>query len=230
MQEGGEGFYYEVTSFVNNKTVQVELPIGAERDFYMVMNSSNVASPALKLYNCYETFETLTGLTHLNGKEVSIRVDGKTEASPLNTQRNYNSYTVSGGSVTLPERGAIISVGLPIVTDIQTLDSQSIETESAKTESTIVNKLYVSYYNSRGLYVNHEYPDDDTITDMEDHEAFFEPDAGIESYKPHELYSRREEIVIKGDWSAASSTAFRNVDPQPIGVRGFLLDEEKIGE
>lgn len=216
---------YEVTAFTNDATVTVQIVPDYERDFYLVIGAGTT-----KLYNCYQTFTTLSGLDHLEGKNVAIRTDGKTEASPLNTIRDYNTYTVTGGEVTLDIPAAIISVGLPIITDFQTFDAQSMETVSAKTESTIVNKLFISYYKSRGLYVNHEFPDDDTNTGMEDHERFFEPDEGIASYEPHYPYSRREEVTMNGDWSAASSTAFRNVDPQPIGVRGFILDEEKIGE
>ncbi|HRA92142.1 MAG TPA: hypothetical protein PLR79_08250, partial [Acinetobacter sp.] len=216
---------YEVTAFTNDSTVTVQILPEYERDFYLVMGAGTT-----KLYNMYQTFTTLSGLDHLEGQNVAIRADGKTEASPLNTIRDYNTYTVTGGEVTLDIPAAIISVGLPIITDFQTFDAQSMEAVSAKTESTIVNKLFISYYKSRGLYVNHEFPDDDTNTGMEDHERFFEPDEGIASYEPHYPYSRREEVIMNGDWSAASSTAFRNVDPQPIGVRGFILDEEKIGE
>jgi hypothetical protein len=216
---------YEVTTFTNDSSVTVQLVTGLDRDFYDVMGAGTT-----ELRNCYQTFTVLSGLDHLEGKDVSIRADGKTEASPLNTVRDYLTYNVVGGEVTLGDRAAIISVGLPVVTDLQTFDPQSMESVSAKTESTIVNKLFVSYYNSRGLYINHEFPADDTNTGMEDHERFFEPDDGIANYEPHYPYSRREEVVLNGDWSAASSTAFRNVDPQPIGIRGFILDEEKIGE
>ena len=216
---------YEVTAIASDSSVTVQLVTGLDRDFYLVMGAGTT-----ELHNCYQTFTVLDGLDHLDGKDVAIRADGKTEASPLNTIRDYVTYTVAAGEVTLAERAAIISVGLPIVTDLQTFDAQSMETVSARTESSIVNKLFVSYYNSRGLYVNHEFPTDDTNTGMEDHERFFEPDEGVANYEPHYPYSRREEVVINGDWSAASSTAFRNVDPQPIGVRGFILDEEKIGE
>jgi len=216
---------YIVTAFTNDSKVTVDLVTDYERDIYLVMEDT-----VTKLYNMYQTFTTLSGLDHLEGKNVAIRTDGKTEASPLNTIRDYNTYTVTGGEVTLDIPAAIISVGLPIVTDFHTFDAQSMETVSAKTESTIVNKLFVSYYKSRGLYINHKFPENDTNDGMEDHERFFEPDEGIASYEPHYPYSRREEVTINGDWSAASSTAFRNVDPQPIGVRGFILDEEKIGE
>lgn len=219
---------YEVTAYVNSYTVDMELAPGQDRDMFAVMGTTTVIN--LLLTRMFQTFETLTGLGHLEGQKVAVRTDGFTEASPLNNIRDYPEYTVTGGEVTLENRAAIISVGLPIVTDIQTLDAQSIEQVSAKTESSIVNKLFVSYYKSRGLYVGSDFPEDNTLTDMEDHESFFEPDAGIDPYRPHPPYSRREEVVVQGNWQAGSSTAFRNVDPQPIGVRGILLDEEKIGE
>ena len=224
----GEFVDYEVTTYTNSYTVNMELVAGQDRDMFDVMGTNTVVN--LLLTRMYQTFQVLTDLGHLEGEKVSIRADGFTEASPLNNIRNYPTYTVTGGQVVLDERAAIISVGLPIVTDFQTLDPESIEQESAKTESSIVNKLFVSYYESRGLYVGSKFPEDNTLTGMEDHEEFFEPDAGIEPYEPHKPYSRREEVVIQGDWQAASSTAFRNVDPQPIGVLGFLLDEETITE
>lgn len=219
---------YEVTNYVNTYTVDMEFAAGQDRDMFAVMDTNTVIN--LLLTRVYRTYTTLTGLSHLNGQKVAVRTDGFTEASPLNNIRDYPEYTVTGGQITLADRAAIISVGLPIVTDIQTLDSESIEQVSAKTESSIVNKLFVSYYKSRGLYVGSEFPEDNTLTGMEDHESFFEPDAGIDPYRPHPPYSRREEVVVQGNWQAGSSTAFRNVDPQPIGVRGILLDEEKIGE
>ena len=224
----GEHVDYRSTAYVNNYTVDLELVPGQDRDMFDVMGVVSVV--ALQLTQMYQTFTVLTGLGHLEGLDVAIRADGFTEASPLNNIRDYPTYTVTGGQITLEDRAAIISVGLPIVTDIQTLDSQSVEQVSTKTESTIVNKLFVSYYKSRGLYVGSDFPSDNTLTGLEDHEEFFEPDEGIEPYQPHKAYSRREEVVIQGDWKAASSTAFRNVDPQPIGIRAFLLDEEKIGE
>ena len=49
----GEHVDYEVTSFVNNKSIGVELVAGQDRDIYLVMGTTN-ATP-LKLRNCYKT-------------------------------------------------------------------------------------------------------------------------------------------------------------------------------
>ena len=98
----------------------------------------------------WTTYKTLTGLSHLNGKKVSVRVDGFTHASPLNTEKDYDEYTVTGGQITLngDVRGAFVSVGLPIVTDIKTLEVDTVEQSPTKLEGQIVNKLWLSYFES----------------------------------------------------------------------------------
>lgn len=178
----------------------------------------------------YKTWNTFGGLYPLEGKKVSVRVDGFTHASPLNTdpEKNYPVYTVTGGKITLNdgERGAIVSIGLPYTSDIQTLDVDTIEQSPVKLESQLVNKIHISYYNSRGLYAKSDYPNDDTVTGMENHETQTEPDAGILPMQPPMPYTSREEMIIQGDWACHGSIALRNVDPQPIGVRAIILDEE----
>lgn len=178
----------------------------------------------------WKTFNTLTGLSHLNGKKVSVRVDGFTHASPLNTEKDYNEYTVSSGSITLADglRGAFISVGLPIVQDIKTLEVDTVEQSPTKLEGQIVNKLWLSYYESLFLYAGSELPEDDTITGMENQEYQVEPDDGISNTIPPLPQSERLEMQMQGDWKVKGSVALRNVDPQPIGLRAIIPDIEVI--
>lgn len=63
--------------------------------------------------SAYKQVLTLTGLSHLEGETVSIRLDGATHPTKV----------VSGGSVTLNYRGAEAVVGLPYTTTIETLPS-----------------------------------------------------------------------------------------------------------
>lgn len=63
--------------------------------------------------NAYKQVLTLTGLSHLEGATVSIRLDGATHPTKV----------VSGGSVTLNYRGSEAVVGLPYTTSIKTLPS-----------------------------------------------------------------------------------------------------------
>lgn len=178
----------------------------------------------------WSTYTTLTGLSHLNGKRVSVRVDGFTHASPLNTEKNYDEYTVSSGSIILADgiRGAFISVGLPIVQDIQTLEVDTIEQSPTKLEGKIVNKLRLSYFESLFLYAGSELPIDDTITGMDNQEYQVEPDDGISNTIPPLPQSERLEMQIQGDWKVKGSVALRNVDPQPIALRAIIPDIEVI--
>ena len=172
----------------------------------------------------------LTGIGHLNGKKVSVRIDGFTHASPLNNDKDYEEYTVSGGKITLASgvTGSHISVGLPIVQDIQTLQIDTVEQAPTKLEGQIVNNLWVSYFESLFLYAGSELPADDTVTGMENQEYQVEPDGGILNTVPPLPQSELLEMQIQGDWKAKGSVAFRNVDPQPIQIRAIIPDTEVI--
>jgi len=178
----------------------------------------------------WKTYNNLTGLTHLEGKEVSVRVDGFTHASPLNTDRDYETYTVTGGEITLADGaiGSHISVGLPIVTDIETLEVDTVEQYPTKLEGKIVNKVWISYFESLFLYAAAAYPDDDTVTGMENQEYQVEPVGGILFSQPTLPQSERLEMQIQGDWKTRGSIALRNVDPQPVAIRAIIPDIEVI--
>lgn len=55
---------------------------------------------------------TITGLSHLEGEEVVVWADGK-DYSPLDENGDQETYTVSGGSITLAESVTSAIVGLP---------------------------------------------------------------------------------------------------------------------
>lgn len=61
--------------------------------------------------NAYKQVTTITGLTHLEGKTIELRVDGS----------SHPNKTVSGGSVTLDYRGGEVVAGLPYTSPITTL-------------------------------------------------------------------------------------------------------------
>lgn len=176
------------------------------------------------------TYNTLTGLSHLEGKEVSVRVDGFTHASPLNTVDDFESYTVTGGEITLADGaiGSHITVGLPIVMDIETLEVDTVEQSPTKLEDKIVNKVWLSYYESLFLFAAAAYPDDNTVTGMENQAYQVEPDEGILFSIPPLPQSERLEMQIQGDWKTKGSIALRNVDPQPIALRAIIPDIEVI--
>lgn len=219
---------YQVTEFVNAMSVKVELISG--RDLWMVLDID--ASTFLVLSEVWRTFTELSSvyMGALNDKEVAVRCDGFTHASPLNNDpdKPYKKYTVELGVITLDEenRAAFVTVGLPIVTDIETLDPDAMELYSDREKSEIVNKAWISYLNSRGFYIGSELPADDKVTGMFNHETEREESEGIEPYAPPRPKTLKQEVTFNGDWTAGQRVALRNVDPQPVGIRGIILDVE----
>lgn len=185
----------------------------------------------IELNNLYQTWNVFTGLNHLEGKKVTVRLDGFTHASPLNTVNPYEGdYTVDGGQITLINglRGAIVSIGLPYAQDVVTLEVDTAEQSPTKEKAMICNRMYLSYYKSHEVYTNHHLPADDTVTGMYKETYQVEPDDGIVIKAPP-LITERREVITEGDWKAKGSVALRNVDPQPFGLRGIFLDLEVRG-
>lgn len=183
----------------------------------------------------YRTKNVFTGLDHLNGKQVSIRLDGFTEASPLNALKEdeLETYTVSGGSITLTDsrRGAIVSIGLPIVNDIQTLKAETVEQSPMTFKSITVNRIWLNFMESRGICAASKYPNDDTNTGMIDPEYNTSDDEdNIIGNKAQEPYTRKIAFAIPGDWETQGSIALRNVDPQPVEFNAIYLDVEVRGD
>jgi len=107
--------------------------------------------PNSSSYDCGLTYEgapdaTIGGLEHLEGQDVVALSDG-------NVVRNL---TVSGGSVTLPNAGSKVHVGLPMVATMQTLDLdlgavQGLGTVQGRMKS--VSEVTLRVENSRGIWL-----------------------------------------------------------------------------
>jgi hypothetical protein len=85
---------------------------------------------------------TVTGLSHLNGKTVSVNVDGG----------SHPTRVVSGGSITLARAGTKIAVGLPFTSTMETLPlvAQS-ERGSSRHFIARINQVIIEVYNTFGL-------------------------------------------------------------------------------
>jgi hypothetical protein len=94
---------------------------------------------------------SMTGLSHLEGKQVSIFADGDVRASPNNSA--YTVRTVSGGSVALGGSYTKVLVGLPFTADLETLDIDMVDNTTMKAQNRLVSNLALTLNRSRGLYV-----------------------------------------------------------------------------
>jgi hypothetical protein len=181
---------FEVTQVISESVVKV-LP---DRLF----PSEEASTPRY----IYEVTNFVDGLDHLAGLEVSVHVDGYVVSSPLNQPEEYETITVNDdGEITLPEGmdGAFIKIGLPILNDIETLDVTTVEQKPTVLESQQAAKIYVSLFNSRGVYTGQEFPDDDTVVDMEATETR-DAELDVDGNAPQLPYTKREEVPNPSAW------------------------------
>jgi hypothetical protein len=205
----------EVTQLVNNHHVIVQ----PSQEF-----PSELAS-TLTLYN---TYTSLTGLSHLEGESVSVLIDGSVLCSPYNDDQNYEQLTVVGGILTLPTgvKAAIAHVGLGYVMDFETLDIDTVEQRPVLIESKTCNKVYVKVHNSRGLYIGNEFPAGDYVSGMQDLTTLEvdESDEEIVANRADQPITRRFEVSTSGDWDSNGRICGRQVDPIHFEILSILPD------
>lgn len=190
-------------------------------------------NPALapSSFNLYFTFNTVGGLNHMEGENVSVIVDGAVVCSPNNDEQNYPIATVVGGTITLPNGlyGAIVHVGRPITADIETLEIATVEQGPVLLESLNIGKMYVKVNNSNGLYVSNRFPVDQNVKGMElldNYTMDYTQDNPIIGNKYQAPYLKRFEVTMPGDWKRMGKIAMRNVDPLHNEILSIIPDVE----
>ncbi len=148
---------------------------------------------------------TISGLSHLEGHEVYILADGA-----VMTPR-----TVSGGQVSLDKAASLVHVGLPIVSDLQTLP-MSIEGLDGFGQGRVknINKVFLRVYRSSGIFVG---PDVDHLTEakIRTTEVYGAPPA---------LQTAEIEVTITPAWTQDGQIVVRQVDPVPLTIVSATVD------
>lgn len=162
-----------------------------------------------------EAVDQVAGLWHLEGKDVSVFGDGFVVASPNNV--SYDTVTVSNGTVTLDKPYAVIHVGLPYYSDIETLDIDSPNGETIADKSKIVGEVNLYVEETRGIWSGATPPTDDTV----------DPLGGLTELKirstedydsPVNLTTDNVSILIRPEWNSNGRVFIRQVDPIPMTI------------
>lgn len=152
--------------------------------------------------------KSLSGLGHLEGKTVSILADGS-----VHPQR-----VVTGGSVALQEYAGIAHVGLPYVSDMETLDLElKNANETVLDKKIAVTSLTVLVEESRGIMAGQ---DKNNLYAQKTDRSEYEP--------PIELLTGQAEISISNDWQGKGRVFIRQADPLPLSVLA-VIPEVTIG-
>jgi len=170
---------------------------------------------------------TLTGLTPLNGYNVSVVInrllvsDGTVLASPNNPA--YPTCTVSGGQVTVPgaEMGVTFAVGIPITTDIQTLDIDAVGT-TVKERGMQVGGVISWIEETGSFFAGPVVPAGNTITSLEQYTP-----TNDQGYPVVGTVTGVAEVTLQSTYNNTGRVLIRQVDPLPLTIlsiapTGFL--------
>lgn len=141
---------------------------------------------------------TISGLSHLEGKTVSILADGA-----VHPQR-----VVTSGAITLEQAASTVQIGLPITADLQTLPValQLRDGSFAQGHVKNVNKAWLSVYRSSGIFVG---PNANNLTEAKQRTT--------ESYgTPPALKTDVIEIAVAPEWASTGQLFVRQSDPLPL--------------
>ncbi len=146
---------------------------------------------------------SVSGLSHLEGKEVSILANGSEEPR----------QTVVSGAITIESPASIIHVGLPYTCDVQTLeltaDSQDGTVQDKKRDVVTV-VAYVE--NTRVIEAG---PDEDNLNEL--------PLRLDEAFDiPTELYTGTVDIAVEPGDGESASVLFRCDSPLPVCILAVI--------
>ncbi len=148
---------------------------------------------------------TFSGLSHLEGKTVSILADGSV----------HPQQVVSGGAITLQTAAAVVHAGLPYLSDLQTLDLSSVQ-DGLRAKVKNVPSVTVLANSSRGLLAGTGF-DADALFEVKQRDA--------ENYdQPIQLRTGLFDVSLTGKWETTGSVCIRQEDPLPLSVLSIMPD------
>lgn len=154
---------------------------------------------------------TFAGLGHLEGKTVSILSDGNVEPQKV----------VNSGSVTLERPGSIVIIGMPFVSDFETLEVNVIGQETVRDRKKLIGKVTLIVSETRDVKVAANLGSDS----FEEYPARGSDQNYLD---PAQLLSDTATVNISASWSDSGRVAVRHDQPLPITILG-VIPEVTVG-
>jgi hypothetical protein len=148
--------------------------------------------------------DTVAGLTHLEGKTVSILADGAV----------MPQVTVTGGVAVLQRPSVVVHVGLPYVSDLETLPMALQMEAFGQGRAKNVNEAFLRVYRSSGIFVG---PDADNLVEAKQRTT--EPYGSPPGLKTDEIG-----VKLTPTWRQAGRVYVRQSDPLPLTIVGLTLE------
>ncbi len=170
--------------------------------------------------------QTMDGLWPLEGKSISAFGDGKVVCSPNNDAFAAKNRTVTDGQVTfgsvlVPEWYAVIQVGLPYTSDLETLDIDSVSGETLAGKRIAIGKLTVQVEKTRGFFAGPAEPTGtEPLENLNETKVRNEEDYD----SPVDMLTGKLEIDIQAHWTKGGRVFIRQVDPVPVSILAIAPD------
>jgi hypothetical protein len=144
---------------------------------------------------------TITGLTHLIGKTVAILADGNVKAQQV---------VSAAGEITLDVAAAKVHVGLPYVSDFETLNiDQALKNGTSQGRKAKISQFVLGLYNSRGGWIGPTFND---LYELRDNFVTLYGSSVA-------LYTGEVKDSMGGGYEDGGRFCLRQIDPLPITIR-----------
>jgi hypothetical protein len=148
--------------------------------------------------------DSVGGLTHLEGKTVSILGDGAVMPQAV----------VTSGVAVLSRSCVKIQVGLPYNSDLQTLPVAINIEAFGQGRVKNVNQAWIRVFQSSGIFIG---PDENKLTEAK--QRTFEPYGSPPSLKSDEV-----SVLMTPTWAQSGQIYMRQSDPLPLTVVGITTE------
>jgi hypothetical protein len=147
---------------------------------------------------------TISGLSHLEGKDVAVLADGAV----------VGGLTVTSGAITLPAAASVVQIGLPITASATTLPIAFETAGMGQGRSKNVATAFLRVYRSSGIFVG---PSTDKLREYRQRTN--------EVYgSPPSLQSDEIEIVLSPEWTKGGQLVIEHTDPLPLTISSMSLE------
>ena len=148
--------------------------------------------------------DEISGLSHLEGKTVSVLGDGAVMPQQV----------VAGGAITVPRAISKAQIGLPITAEMQTLPMSYEAADFGQGHPKNINKITLRVYRSGGIWAG---PSFDRLTEAKQRTT--------EAYgRAPSLKTREITINVAPSWQDGGQVCVRQADPLPLTLVSMVIE------